>query len=45
MDLSIGNILSEKKYGGTGLIPDKTVAFYVELKERAEAAINNFSSI
>ena len=38
-------ILSEKKYGGTGLISEKTEAFYVELNERAEAATNNFSSI
>ena len=39
-------ILSEKKYWDTGLISEKTEAiFYVELNERADAAINNFSSI
>ena len=38
-------ILSEKKYGGAGLISEKTQGLYLELKERAEAASNNFSSI
>ena len=28
-----------------GLISEKTEALYVELKKRAEAATNNFSSI
>ena len=28
-----------------GLISEKTEVFYVELNEREEAAINNFSSI
>ena len=41
----MGKILSEKKYGGTALISEKTEAFYVEFNERAEAATNNFSSV
>ena len=35
-------ILSEKKCGGTGLISEKTQAFYIELNERAEAAISSY---
>ena len=31
-------ILSEKNYGGKGLISEKMDAFYVELNERVEAA-------
>ena len=31
-------ILSEKKYGGTGLISEKTEVLYAELNKRAEAA-------
>ena len=42
---SIEKILSEKKYGVTWLISEKTEAFYVELHERAEAPTNNFPSI
>ena len=30
-DHSIGKILSEKKYGGTGLVPEKTEALFAEL--------------
>ena len=45
MDLSIGKILNEKKYGGTKSISDKTETFYVEFNERAEAATNHFSSV
>ena len=30
-DRSIGNILSEKKYGGTGLVSQKTEALFTEL--------------
>ena len=39
-----GKILSEKKYEGTGLISDKTEAFYVELNEKAEAATSSYSA-
>ena len=42
-DLSIGRILSEKKFGGTGLISEKSEVLYAELNERAEAAIGNYS--
>ena len=42
-DLSIGRILSEKKYGGTGLISEKTKFLYLELNERAEAATGSYS--
>ena len=35
-DLSIGSILSEKRYGGAGLISEKTEALNAELNERAE---------
>ena len=31
-----------KKYGGTGLISEKTEALSVKLNERAEAATNTF---
>ena len=44
-DLSIGKVLSEKMYGGTGLISEKTEALYVEHNERVEAATNDFSSV
>ena len=43
-DLSIGRILSEKKYGGTGLISEKMEALYVELKKRAEAATSSYTA-
>ena len=33
-----------KKYGGTGLISEKTEALYVELNERAAAAISSYSA-
>ena len=36
-------MLSEKKYGGTRLISEKTEAFYTELNERAEAATSIYS--
>ena len=35
----------KKKCGGTGLIFEKTEAFYVELSEGVELATNIFSSI
>ena len=34
----------KKKYGGTGLISEKTEALYVELNERAEAATSSYSA-
>ena len=43
-DLSIRRILSVKKYGGTGLISEKSGALYVELNERAEAAASSYSA-
>ena len=36
-------ILSEKKYGGTALISDKTEVSNAELKERVEAATGSYS--
>ena len=36
-------ILSEKKYGGTGLISEKPEVLYAELNERAEAATSSYS--
>ena len=41
---SIERILSEKKYGGTGLISGKTEALYAELTKRAEAATSSYSA-
>ena len=35
--------MNGKKYGGTGLIPEKTEVLYAELNERAEAATINYS--
>ena len=43
-NLSIGRTLSEKKYGDTGLISEKTEALYEELNERAEAATSSYSA-
>ena len=37
---SVGRSLTEKKYGGTGLVSEKTEALYAELNERVEAAIS-----
>ena len=42
-ELSIGMILSEKKYGGTALISDKTEVLNAELNERLEAATGSYS--
>ena len=42
-DLSIRSILSEKKYGGTGLISEKTAALYAELNKRVKAATSSYS--
>ena len=33
----------KKKYGGTGLISEKTDILYAELNERAEAATGSYS--
>ena len=41
----MGRIPSEKKYGGTGLISEKTKALCAELNERAEAATSRFFTI
>ena len=41
-NLSIGRILSEKKYGGTGLISEKTEVLYVDFNETAEAATGSY---
>ena len=38
-DHSTGRILSEKKYGDTGLVSEKTEALYAELNERVKVAI------
>ena len=43
-DLPKERVLNEKKYGGTGLISEKTEALYAELNERAEAATNRYSA-
>ena len=37
-------ILSEKIYGGTGLISEKTEALYTELNKRAEVATSSYSA-
>ena len=42
-DLSIERILSEKKYGGTGLISEKAEALYAGLNKRAEASTSSYS--
>ena len=42
-DLSIGRILSEKKYRGAGLISVKTDILYAELNKRAEVATGSYS--
>ena len=42
-DLSIGRILSEKKYGGMVLISEKTEVLYKELNKRVEAATGSYS--
>ena len=33
----------KKKYGGTGLVSEKTEALYAELNERVEAATSSYS--
>ena len=44
-DLSIERILSEKKYGSTGLVSEKTEVLYAKLNERAEAATGGYCVI
>ena len=36
--------LKSKKYEGTGLISEKTLALYVKLNERAEVATSSYST-
>ena len=43
-DLSIGKILSEKKYGHLELICEKTEGLYVELNERGEVGTSSYST-
>ena len=41
---SIGRILTENKYGGTGLFSKKTEALHAELNEIADAATSSYSA-
>ena len=41
-DLSIGRVLIKKKYGGTGLIFEKTEALYSELNGTADATTSGY---
>ena len=41
----MGRSLSGKKYGGTGLVFEKTEVLYAEIKKRVEAATSNYSAI
>ena len=41
---SIGRILSEKKYGVTGLLSEKTEPLHAEINGRAEAATSSYSA-
>ena len=43
-DPSMGNILREKRYGGTGLLSEKTKAMHVEFNERAEVVTSSYSA-
>ena len=38
------NLNEKKKYGGTGLVSEKTEPLYAELNERLEAATSNYSA-
>ena len=42
-DPSMGNILSEKRYGGTGL-SEKTKAMHAQFNERAEVVTSSYSA-
>ena len=43
-DPSIGRILSEKKYGGMGLLSEKPEALHAELNKGAEVATSSYSA-
>ena len=43
-DPSIGRILSEKKYGGTELLSEKTEVLHAEINEKVEAATSSYSA-
>ena len=43
-DHSIGWILSEKKYRGTGLVSEKMEIFYAKLNERVETATSRYTA-
>ena len=43
-DHPIGTVLSEKKFGVTGLLSEKTEALCAELNERAEAVTSSYSA-
>ena len=43
-DHSTGRSLSEKKYGDTGLVSEKTETLYAELNERVEATNSSYST-
>ena len=43
-DRSIRRSLSEKKYGGTVLVSEKTEALYAELNKRVKAATSSYSA-
>ena len=43
-DHSLQRSLSEKKYGCTGLVHEKTESLYVELDKRVEADTNSYSA-
>ena len=43
-DHSIGKILSEKKYGDTGLVSEKTEALFTELNLRVQAVTSSYSA-
>ena len=40
----MGNILSEKRYGGTGLLSEKTKTMHVQFNERAEVVTSSYSA-
>ena len=43
-DPSIGRILSEKKYGGMGLLSEKPEALHAELNKGTEVATSSYSA-
>ena len=42
LTLTVRKILAEKKYGGTGLLSEKTEALHAELNKGAEAASSSY---